>query len=283
VLEAARVLSRHRFDKTIIYGALSGEEQGLLGGTQLAALARDSGWTVEAVLNNDVVGNRMGGDGIPNDREFRVFSEPVPVSESDQARRRRRLTGGEVDGPSRQLARYVAAASARYVPDAVAVMIYRLDRFGRGGDHRAFNDLGFPAVRLTEMHEDYTRQHQDVRTANGIAFGDVVTGMSFPYLARVTRANVASLASLAWAPPPPAGVRVGGAVTPHTVVSWVPGDSTRHRFRVYWRETTAPQWNHSRTVTGATADTLRNTVIDNWLFGVASVDSAGHESTVVFP
>ncbi len=283
VLEAARVLSRQRFDKTIVYAALSGEEQGLFGGTQLAELARDSGWTVEAVLNNDVVGNRMGGDGVPNGGEFRVFSEPVPATETEQPRRRRRFSGGEVDGPSRQLARYVERMAGEYVPGATAVMIYRLDRFGRGGDHRPFNDLGFPAVRLTEMHEDYTRQHQDVRTEGGVAYGDVVTGMSFPYLARVTRANVASLAGLAWAPPPPVSVRIAGAVSPHTVVSWIPADTSRARFRVYWRATTAPQWEHSRSVTGATVDTLRNIVIDNWLFGVAAVDSAGHESVVVFP
>lgn len=283
VLEAARVLSRRDFDKTIVFAALSGEEQGLFGGTQLAEMARDSGWTIEGVFNNDIVGNREGANGVPNVHEFRIFSEPVPATEDQRSRERRRFTGGEVDGPSRQLARYMDQVSRALVPGADPVMIYRLDRFGRGGDHRPFNDLGFPAVRVTEMNEDYTRQHQDIRIEDGIRYGDVVEGVSFPYLARVTRANVATLASLAWAPPPPADVSIEGAVTPHTIIEWAPADSSLEAFRIYWRETTEPRWNHSRLVRGVAVDTLHNVTIDNFLFGVAAVGERGNESVVIFP
>ena len=283
VLEVARRMTRYRYPKTVVFAALSGEEQGLLGGQSLAQLARDSGWSIEAVLNNDIVGNRRGMDSVANEREFRVFSEPVSAAESDRERLARRARGGEVDGPSRELARYVDSATDRYLPGFHAVMIYRLDRFGRGGDHRPFNDLGYPAVRLTEMHEDYSRQHQDVRVEAGIAYGDVLAGVDFSYLARVARVDVASLASLAWGPPPPDSVRIRGAVSPSTTVSWNPVDSPDLAgYRVYWRETTAPQWTHSRLVGAVDSVTLVNVNIDNYLFGVASVSRTGEESVVSF-
>jgi hypothetical protein len=168
-----------------------------------------------------------------------------------------------------------------YLPNIDAVMIYRLDRFGRGGDHRRFNDLGFPAVRMTEMHEDYTRQHQDIRIEDGIDYGDVPEAIDFDYAARIVAVNVATMASLAWAPPPPDSVRIRGAVRPSTTLRWsgVPG----HGYRVYWRATTAPQWTHDRWVGDTTEVTLENIVIDNYLFGVAAVGPQGNESVVVFP
>jgi hypothetical protein len=284
VIEAARVLSRQGpFAKTIVLAALSGEEQGLFGGRQLAGLATDSGWTIEGVLNNDIIGHRAGMTGEKNDRAFRVFSEPVPANEPDSSRQARRFTGGEVDGISRQLARYVVRATRKYVPRADAVMIYRLDRFGRGGDHRPFNDLGFPAVRLTVMHEDYNRQHQDVRTEGGVEYGDVIDQVSFPYIALVTRANVATLASLASAPPPPGEVRVRGAVTPHTTLTWKRAASPLLTgYRIYWRETTEAQWRYSADAGDVETFTLENVNIDNYLFGVAAVGKDDIESVVVF-
>ncbi len=284
VLEAARLLARPGgWGKSLVFGVLSGEEQGLYGGTQLAAMAADSGWIIEGVLNNDIIGHRAGMAGEANDREFRVFSEPVPANEPDSLRWVRRFTGGEVDGNSRQLARYVERLTRRYLPETRAVMIYRLDRFGRGGDHRPFNDLGFPAVRLTAMHEDYHRQHQDVRTENGIAYGDVIGEVSFAYIARVTGANVATLAALASAPPPPAEVRLQGAVTPHTVLRWSRIPSPRLvGYRLYWRETTEPQWRYSVDAGDVETFALENVSIDNYLFGVAARGADGRESVIIF-
>lgn len=283
-IEAARVLSKYRFDKTVVYAGLSGEEQGLFGGQHMARVAKEGGWTIEAVLNNDMIGNIEGIDGVIENNTFRVFSEPTPVTETEEERRRRRFTGGEVDGPSRQLARYVDRMTDIYMKNLDAVMIYRLDRFGRGGHHRPFNDLGFPGVRIMETHENYTRQHQDLRVEGGIRYGDVIEGVNFDYAAKLTGVNAATLAALAWAPPPPRDVTISGAVSPSTTLSWERVDSPNLAgYKVYWRETTAPQWVHWRYVGDATEYTLEGIVIDNYLFGVAAVGRDGNESTVVFP
>lgn len=284
VLEAARVLAEHGpYEKTIILAALSGEEQGLFGGQQLARMARDSGWIVEAVLNNDIIGNARGMTGETNAKDFRVFSEAVPSTESDRERAARLRAGGEVDGPSRQLARYVDRITERYVTEANAVVVYRQDRFGRGGDHRAFNALGFPAVRFTVMYEDYNRQHQNIRTENGIEYGDVIEAVSYPYIALITRSNSAALAALAWAPPPPDSVTIRGAVTPNTTVQWTSVASPNLAgHRVYWRETTESQWRYSREVPSGTRLVLEGINIDNYHFGVAAVGKGGVESAVVF-
>ena len=285
-IEAARVLSRYAgsFPATIILAGLSGEEQGLYGGRHLASVARDEGWDIEAVLNNDMIGNIEGVDGVIRNDVFRVFSEPTPVTETEEARRRRRTTGGEVDGVSRQLARYVARMTDLYIPNLEAKMIYRLDRFGRGGHHRPFNDAGFPGVRIMETHENYRRQHQDLRIEDGIEYGDVIEGVNFDYAAKLTGVNVISLAGLVWAPAPPTGVGIAGAVRASAVLSWdsVASDDLAG-YRVYWRDTTAPQWEHSRFVGEVTEYTFENLVIDNYLFGVASVGGDGNESVVVFP
>ena len=286
-IEAARVLSRHAgsFPATIILAGLSGEEQGLYGGRHMASVAREEGWDIEAVLNNDMIGNIEGVDGVIRNDVFRVFSEPTPVTESEEARRRRRVTGGEVDGVSRQLARYVARMTDLYVPNLEAKMIYRLDRFGRGGHHRPFNDAGFPGVRIMETHENYRRQHQDIRVEDGIEYGDVIEGVNFDYAARLTGVNVITLAGLAWAPAPPANVGIAGAVRASAVScrGIRSRRTTSRRYRVYWRDTTAPQWEHSRFVGDVTEYTFENLVIDNYLFGVASVGKDGNESVVVFP
>lgn len=285
-IEAARVLSRYAgsFPATIILAGLSGEEQGLHGGRHMASVAREEGWDIEAVLNNDMIGNIEGVDGVIRNDVFRVFSEPTPVTETEEARRRRRTTGGEVDGVSRQLARYVARMTDLYIPNLEAKMIYRLDRFGRGGHHRPFNDAGFPGVRIMETHENYRRQHQDLRVEDGIEYGDVIEGVNFDYAAKLTGVNVITLAGLAWAPAPPMGVGIAGAVRASAVLSWDPVASDKLAgYRVYWRDTTAPQWEHSRFVGDVTEYTFENLVIDNYLFGVASVGTDGNESVVVFP
>lgn len=199
VLEAARILSRYRFNGSVVYLGLSGEEQGLYGGRTVARMAVDSGWHLEAVLNNDMIGNIEGVNGIIDNTSARVFSDGTPPTESEEERRRRRFTGGEVDGISRQVARYVDRIADRYIPNLDIIMIYRLDRFGRGGHHRPFADVGFPAVRIMEANENYDRQHQDIRVEDGIAFGDVIEGVDFHYAAKLTALNAATLAALAWA------------------------------------------------------------------------------------
>ena len=283
-IEAARLLAGYEFGNSVVLAGLSGEEQGLWGGRHMAEVAREEGWEIVGVLNNDMIGNIAGVDGVIANNTFRVFSEPTPATDTEAERRRYRVYGGEVDGPSRQLARYVAGTADAYISNLDPIMIYRLDRFGRGGHHRPFNDRGFAAVRIMETHENYTRQHQDIRTENGIAYGDVVEGVDFDYAAKMTALNAAVLARLAWAPPSPAEVRIGGAVGPSTSLQW---DAVRDPrvagYRVYWRETTAPRWQRSRWVGDVTGFTLEGLVIDNYLFGVAAVGHDGNESVVAFP
>ena len=284
VIEAARVLSQYDFDASILYAGLSGEEQGLFGGKFLAQTAVEEGWDIIGVLNNDMIGNIEGLDGVIDNSSFRVFSEPTPVTESEESRRRRRFTGGEVDGVSRQLARYVDRLAAHYMDNLDAMMIYRLDRFGRGGHHRPFNDAGFAGVRIMETHENYTRQHQDIRMEDGIAYGDVLSGVNFEYAARLTAVNAIVLASLAWAPQQPKQVTIRGAVRPSPTLSWEASrDRNRAGYKVYWRATTAPQWEHWRWVGQVDSYAFENIIIDNHLFGVAAVNKDGHESVIVFP
>lgn len=284
VLEAARVLSRYEFPTSVVFAGLSGEEQGLWGGQNMARIAREEGWNVVGVLNDDMIGNIAGVDGVVDNRTFRIFSEPYPATASEQELRGYRTFGGEVDGPSRQLARYVADITARHFTDVRPKMIYRLDRFGRGGHHRPFNDAGFPAVRIMEAHENYNRQHQDVRTEDGIEYGDILEGVDFAYAAKLTAVNVAVLASLGWAPPAPENVRIGGAVRASATLAWDSVDAPDLAgYKVYWRDTTAPRWEHSRFIGRETEFTFENLVIDNYLFGVASVNEAGNESPVSFP
>lgn len=283
VIEAARVLARHRFDATIVYAALTGEEQGLVGGRILAAHALSQGWRVGAVLNNDIIGNTEGLTGYRDGAHVRVFAEGVRASETDDMARARRSTGGEVDSPARNLARFLDRLSAAYTPDLKVRMIYRTDRFGRGGDQIPMLESGFAAVRITEAVENYRRQHQNVRTENGVAYGDVPAGVDFPYLARVTRLNVAALAMLASAPPPPEMVALEGAVSPDTTLKWTPVEGATG-YRVWRRPTTEPQWTLAADAPAdATSLTLSGVVIDDWFFGVSSLGPDGRESPVQFP
>ena len=286
VIEAARVLSRHRFRATLVYAALSGEEQGLYGGRILAAYARAQGWQVQANLNNDIVGNSRGGNGVHDNSTVRVFSEGTKTTETQQQANRRRYNGGEVDSPSRNIARFISTLAEHHLTNLRVKMVYRTDRYGRGGDQVAFLEAGFPAVRMVEANEDYTRQHQDVRVENGIRYGDTVEGMDFDYLTQITRLNVVSMAAMARAPAPPAGVSIEGAVTPHTTLRWKASPGAAG-YRMWWRDTTAPQWTHHRDVPAeageAQSTLLRNINIDDWFFGVSAVSADGHESPVVFP
>jgi hypothetical protein len=284
VLEAAKVLSKYQFNNSIIYAALSGEEQGLLGGEGFAAYAKEKGWHIIGILNNDMIGNIEGIDGTIDNRSFRIFSEPVPPNETEAERNRRRYMGGEVDGVSRQLARYVSRMTRLYMPEMNPMMIYRLDRFGRGGHHKPFNDAGYAGVRIMEAHENYNRQHQDIRVEKGVNYGDVVAGVNFDYAAKLTAVNAITLAGLAWAPLPPVNVKIGGAVSPSTTLAWErTEDPNSLGYKIYWRETTSPQWQYSRFVGNVTTYILENTIIDNYFFGLASVGKDGNESTVVFP
>lgn len=284
-LEAARVLSQYEFPSTIVFAALSGEEQGLFGGQIMAKAAKEDGWNIMAILNNDMIGNIEGIDGVIDNTTFRVFSQANPVGETDRDRIWKRFYGGEVDGPSRQVARYVDKLTDEYFTNLDAMMIYRLDRFGRGGHHRPFNDEGFPGVRIMETHENYNRQHQDLREEDGIKYGDVIEKVNFPFAARLTGVNSVTMASMAWAPPGPENVQIGGAVRPSTRLRWdAVEDNNLAGYKVYWRETTEAQWQYSRFVPAGTTDyTLENIVIDNYLFGVASVNKQGDESVVVYP
>jgi Zn-dependent M28 family amino/carboxypeptidase len=284
VLESARVMtaSGHRFPASIAFAGLSGEEQGLYGGERMAEIARAEGWRIEALLNNDMIGNVEGVDGVTDDTTARVFSESPPAGTTEEDLRRMRFFGGEVDGPSRQLARYVDRIADEYLRSLDMLMIYRLDRFGRGGHHRPFNDAGFPAVRIMETHENYTRQHQDVRVEDGIAYGDVIEGVDFDYAAKLTALNVATLASLAWAPAPPDSVTIAGAVEPAARLAWLPVAGAAG-YKVYWRATTSPTWDRWTWVGDATEATMTGLVVDNYFFGVASVSAEGDESAVVFP
>ena len=284
-LEAARVLTRHRFNGTIVYAALSAEEQGLNGGTIVARYAQQHGWRITGVLNNDMIGNVRGSDGQTDNTTARVFSDGTPPTETEQERTRRRSTGGEVDGISRQLARYVDRMADRYVPGLDIWMIYRIDRFGRGGHHRPFADLGYPAVRIMEMHENYNRQHQDIRALNGVAYGDVIEGVDFDYARKITALDAATLAALSWAPAAPRTVRLGGAGQPAAVLTWAaPEDSANVAgYRVYWRRTDSPTWDFSRDVGLVTRHVFTGNIVDNFFFGVASVGRDGNESVVVFP
>lgn len=285
-IESARVLSKYKFRATIVYAALSGEEQGLYGGKLLADYATSNGWKIEADLNNDIIGNSVGEDGVHDNTTVRVFSEGTKATETQKQANSRRYQGGEIDSPSRNLARYLARIAERHLVNFKVKMVYRTDRFGRGGDQVPMLEAGYPAVRVTEAHEHYDRQHQDLRVENGVRYGDTIDGVDFGYLAQVTRLNALALAEMAAAPAPPGSVRAEGAVKHDTTISWqrVAGAVG---YRVWWRDTTAPQWQYHRDVPREQGTTtrvvLKDIVIDDWAFGVSSIAADGSESPIVFP
>jgi Zn-dependent M28 family amino/carboxypeptidase len=281
VLEAARILSKEKFAANIVYVAFSGEEQGLWGATLLAETAKARGWQVDAMLNNDIVGNSIGQGGLRVADRVRVFSEGVRVSESLAEGVERRAVGGEDDGPSRALAKAIDGV-ADSLPGKFDVFVDRRpDRFGRGGDHEPFLREGYPAVRFTVGAENWDRQHQDLRTENGTVFGDTIEGMDFAYLAKVTAINVATLARLAAAPAAPTGVTIAGALTRDATVAWqaVPGAAS---YKIRWRRNDKQDWTDSRTVAGATTAVLKEVSVDDHFIGVSAVGAEGTESIVTF-
>ena len=288
VLEAARVLSKRKFAGTIVYAVLMGEEQGLLGGKVLANYAKAQGWNVVANLNNDIIGNSCGSDKVCNDKVVRVFSEGPRWQGHEELAAQIRSLGGENDAPSRNISRFLDRLAERVPSIGLDVMqVWRNDRFGRGGDHTELLNAGFPAVRLSVAVEDYEHQHQDLRVEKGIKFGDTVDEMDFPYLAKVTKLNVAALAALASAPPPPEP-KVEGAVSTDTTLSWVPVTGVSS-YRVVRRRTDANNWQPSDIIVrscerGPCSDPFKQVLkgirVDDWVFGVASVSKDGYESPV---
>ena len=279
VIEAARVLSQHRFPYTIVYAVLDGEEQGLLGGKILADYAKAQGWTVIANLNNDIIGNSCSSDGICDAAHVRIFSEGPRWQGGDLLRAQMRSLGGENDAPSRNISRWLDGFADDLALGLDVRQIWRNDRFGRGGDHTELLNQGFPAVRITVAIEYYNWQHQDLRTENGIQYGDTIDKMDFPYLRKVVQLNVAALAALASAPTPPEP-KVEGAVSTDTTLVW-PAVKGADSYIVRWRPTDAANWMHSLRVPGATnRQVLKGVRVDDFVFGVSAVSEDGFESPV---
>ena len=286
-LELARVMSRYHFDATLVFLAVPGEEQGLLGAAHWAEKARADKRNIEAMITDDIVGNTMGGNGARDNRRLRVFSEGIPSNETEAQARTRRSVGGENDGPSRQLARYLKAAAELYQPDFEVTLVFRRDRYGRGGDHIPFNERGFAAVRLTEPNENFDRQHQKVEVRDGVPLGDVIEGVDFPYLVRVARVNASLLGSLALAPAPPAEARFGTARQDYdTRLTWKPGAETDlAAHRVVWRPTHHPDWERAAEIPGQAAveASVGGLSKDDFCFAIQAVDADGNASLPAFP
>jgi len=279
-LECARVLSKMKFPATIIFLTVAGEEQGLNGSHHFAQMAKSEGWDIEAALNNDIVGGDRSAK--QDSTVVRVFSEGVPIAATDADLRQIRGLGGESDSASRQIARYVAQVGRTYDVGVSPMLIFRLDRYLRGGDHSSFNQAGFAAVRFSEYREDYNHQHQNVRSENGVEYGDLPKFVNFDYVAAVAKLNAATLASLASAPAPPGKVRIlTKDLENDSTLTWqaVPGASS---YQVLWRATSSPEWEHSQSVGAETRATLPISK-DNVIFAVRSVDKAGHRSLPVVP
>ena len=284
-MELARVMSKYQFDATVVFLCVAGEEQGLIGSTHWARAAKEKSWNVAAMLNDDIVGNIRGGGGETNNQVVRVFSEGVPVNETEADKRLREAIGGEDDSPSRQLARYIEETAVKYVPDFKVMMVFRRDRYGRGGDHTAFNENGFAAVRFSELHEDFRHQHQTPRIEGGVQYGDLPEFVSTGYIGQVARLNAATLASLALAPAAPENVRFGSShQTYDTLIHWSRSpESNLAGYAIVWRETTAPEWQHELYVGNVTEFTLKGLSKDNLIFGVRAVDKEGDLSPVTVP
>ncbi|MGZ5437089.1 MAG: M20/M25/M40 family metallo-hydrolase [Pyrinomonadaceae bacterium] len=284
VLEMARVMAKYKFDATIVFMAVAGEEQGLLGATYFAEQAKKNNMDIEAMFTNDIVGNTLGGNGVRDRRTLRVFSEGVPSNETQQEATTRRSVGGENDSQSRQLARFIKEVTDRYVLAMKVMMIYRRDRYGRGGDHQPFLERGYAAVRFTEPNEDYRHQHQNIRIESGIQYGDLPQFVDFDYVANVARVNAASLAMLASAPARPKNVTMTTGLSNDTDLKWEANtEPDVAGYEVVWRDTTAATWTNSRPVGNVMTYTLKGMSKDNYFFGVRAVDRQGNRSPVTYP
>jgi hypothetical protein len=286
-LECARVLSKLKFPATIIFLTVAGEEQGLNGSHHFAQMAKEKmakeqGWNVEAVLNNDIVGGDKSAE--QDNSQVRVFSEGLPAAATEQEIKRIRGLGGENDSESRQLARYIADVGHAYDVGVKPTLVFRLDRYLRGGDHSSFNQQGFAAVRFTEFRENFHHQHQNPRTENGIEYGDLLKFVDFDYVAHVARLNAATLASLASAPAPPANVHLlTKGLENDSTLTWEASPGGRAaEYEVLWRPTTSPEWEYAQKVGTATRATLQLSK-DNVIFAVRAVDAQGHRSLAVVP
>ena len=304
VIESARILSQHKFPGTIVYAVLMGEEQGLFGGKLLADYAKAQGWNVVANLNNDIIGNSCGSDGVCDAKTVRVFSEGPRWQGREALAKAQRSLGGENDSPSRNLSRFLDSLAERHPEIGLDVMqVWRNDRFGRGGDHTELLNAGYPAVRLSVAVENYNQQHQDVRVEKGVTYGDTVEVMDFPYLAKVTKLNIAALVAIASAPPPPKQTEAQGSVSTDTQMLWSWDAVPRAgEYRVHWRRTDSSQWQHAENSNGICIQQeiysvrdrpetditrypycqmmLPHIRVDDWVFGVSSVSADGFESPV---
>jgi hypothetical protein len=279
-LESARALSKLKLRATVIFLTVPGEEQGLDGSKHFAEMARQAGWNIEAALNDDIV----GGDKSPGQdaKLVRVFSEGLPSGADEKQLKSIRGLGGESDSTSREVARYVTEVGQAYSPGVKPILVFRLDRYLRGGDHSAFNDQGFAAVRFTEYRENFNHQHQTLRTENGIEYGDTLKFVDFDYVARVARLNALTLAALAAAPAPPSAVKVVTTnLDNNTTLKWGASEGASG-YEVVWRDTSAPNWEHVKNV-GDTTTTTLDISKDNVIFAVRAVDKAGHRSLPVVP
>lgn len=286
IMELARVMSTRSFPATIIFAAVAGEEQGLYGSAHLAQRASGEKWNVIAMITNDIVGNTLASEtNLRDNTRVRVFSEGVPANENEAEARRRQAVGSENDGAARQFARYIKEAGERYVDHMSVTLIYRRDRFLRGGDHTPFSRLGFTAVRVTEMNEDFTHQHQNVRVENGVQYGDLPEFVDYGYVAQVARLNLAVLANLALAPAAPDSVVIlTRELTNKTTLRWkAPAlGKAPDGYRILMRETMSPYWQYKFDV-GAVATHTVPYSKDNYIFAVQAIDARGHESLPVFP
>jgi len=284
VLEMARVMAKYSFDATIIFMTVPGEEQGLLGATHFAEEAKKSNMDIEAMFTNDIIGSSLGGNGVRDPHTVRVFSEGVPSNETTQEATTRRSVGGENDSASRQLARFIKETSEHYVPSMKVWMIYRRDRYSRGGDHQPFLERGYAAVRFTEPNENYHHQHQNVRIENGIQYGDLPQFDDFNYIANVARVNAAALAALASAPAWPKNVVLPTALSDDTEIRW---DANKEPdlagYEIVWRDTTEAVWTHSRAVGNVNTYTMKGMSKDNYFFGVRAIDKEGNRSPASYP
>lgn len=285
VMEMARVMSKYQFDATIVFMTVPGEEQGLLGAAHWAEEAKKKNLNIAAMFTNDIVGNTFGGNGVRDNRRVRLFSEGVPTTETEAEARARQSVGGENDGPSRQLARYIKEVGERYLNNFEVTLVFRRDRYGRGGDHNAFLQRGFPAVRFTEPNEDFTRQHQKVREENGIKYGDVFEMADPAYIAQVARINAVAMASMALAPAPPTGVRFKtGRQEYDSTLSWQANkEPDIAGYRIVWRETYQPVWQRSIEIGNVTEFVMKSLSKDDYFFAVQAVDKDGNASVASFP
>ena len=284
VLEMARVMAKYKFDATIVFMTVPGEEQGLLGATHFAEEAKKASMDIEGMFTNDIIGSSVGGNGVKDPHTVRVFSEGVPSNETAQEATTRRSVGGENDSPSRQLARFIKEVVESYVPSMKVWMIYRRDRYGRGGDHQPFLERGYAAVRFTEPNENYQHQHQNVRVQDGVQFGDLPEFDDFNYIADVARVNAAALAALASAPARPKTVTFPTSLSNDTPIKWEANkEPDLAGYEIVWRDTTEATWTHSQPVGNVLTFTMKGMSKDNFFFGVRAVDNDGNRSPVTYP